>query len=117
MFPDKSQLPGFSPPFSQIPLTFLHRSHAVTVTVTRIMNDALPNGLRPNGHPDSPTTPVNNVLTASDMKIDMDIQEQESDVRHDPRPNHIENASIAPELGSPVHPGSVVPSQYTLSLY
>jgi len=112
MFPDKSQLPGFSPPFSQIPLTFLHRSHAVTVTVTRIMNDALP-----NGHPDSPTTPVNNVLTASDMKIDMDIQEQESDVRHDPRPNHIENASIAPELGSPVHPGSVVPSQYTLSLY
>ncbi|KIM84571.1 hypothetical protein PILCRDRAFT_387920 [Piloderma croceum F 1598] len=102
MFCDKSQLPGFAPPFSQIPLTFLPRSHAVTVTVTRIMNDALPNGLRPNGHPDSPTTPVNNVLSASDMKIDMDVQEQESDVRHDPRPKH---ASVAPELGSPLDPG------------
>jgi bromodomain-containing factor 1 len=63
------------------------------------MNDALPNGLRPNGHPESPTTPVNNVLSASDMKIDMDLQEQESDVRHDPRPKH---ASLAPD---PVLPG------------
>jgi len=34
---------------------------------------------------DSPTTPVSNSV-APDVKIDMDFQEQESDVRHEPLP-------------------------------
>ena len=34
---------------------------------------------------ESPTTPVSNSV-APDVKIDMDFQEQESDVRHEPLP-------------------------------
>jgi hypothetical protein len=44
------------------------------------------NGYINNSPPtDSPTTPVSNSV-APDIKIDMDFQEQESDVRHEPLP-------------------------------
>lgn len=49
---------------------------------------------------------VENAL-ASD-KIDMDIQEPESDVRHEPLPikiDKLDNASIRPEVGTPLLPG------------
>jgi bromodomain-containing factor 1 len=101
------------------------------------MNDALTNGhsplptilpngtLNPNGiQIDSPTTPVSNNLTASDIKIEMDIQEPESDVRHEPVPNKIdtlENASIAPQVGTPLHPCPSLllsyPCRYSLSFF
>jgi hypothetical protein len=43
---------------------------------------------------DDPTTPVSNAV-ASDLKIDIDLPEQESDVRHEPLPH----VAIPPEPG------------------
>lgn len=66
------------------------------------------NGLQLNGHLDSPTTPVNDNPLASSMKMSMDIQEPESDVRHEPLPvklDKLDHASIAPEVGTPLDPG------------
>lgn len=130
---DKSWTPAFVPVFPNIPLTSSRKVTLVTVTVTRIMNDALTNGLNgvdahPNGVStdqqgaavngngvqfDSPTTPISNSLTASDLKIDMDMQEPESDVRHEPLPikiDTLENASIAPQVGTPLDPGTLLSS-------
>lgn len=62
------------------------------------------NGLS-NGDASSPTTPVDHTL---DMKIHMDIQEPESDVRHEPIPIRVDvkldHASVAPEVGTPLDP-------------
>jgi bromodomain-containing factor 1 len=58
------------------------------------------NGALTNGHPLSDAI--------IDMKIDMDIQEPESDARHEPAPNKIdilEDASTAPQVGTPSDPG------------
>ncbi|KAF7982061.1 hypothetical protein HWV62_30348 [Athelia sp. TMB] len=90
------------------------------------MNDALAiptNGAAPhpdhphtngNGdldaHPDSPTTPVDHTVSAIDIKMSMDMQEPESDVRHEPIPirvDKLDHASVAPEVGTPLDPASI----------
>ncbi|TBU49725.1 Bromodomain-containing protein [Dichomitus squalens] len=84
------------------------------------MHDALSSALN-GAHtdsvsaPDSPAvdsvaTPINNSLV-SDVKIDVDYTEQESDARHEPAPlklDKLENASIVPQLGTPVDPGTCI---------
>ncbi|KAF8168327.1 hypothetical protein B0H34DRAFT_670517 [Crassisporium funariophilum] len=75
------------------------------------------NGNASYNHPspatDSPATPVS-YSAAPDVKIDMDYQEQESDVRHEPLPikaidslDKRDNASIVPQVGTPVDPSSI----------
>ncbi|KJA25957.1 hypothetical protein HYPSUDRAFT_52717 [Hypholoma sublateritium FD-334 SS-4] len=54
--------------------------NGISATITRC---ALDN--HPSPATDSPKTPVD-ILLAPDVKIDMDYQEQESDVRHEPLP-------------------------------
>ncbi|KAI0757215.1 Bromodomain-containing protein [Daedaleopsis nitida] len=57
---------------------------------------------------DSVATPVNNSLVP-DIKIDVDYQDQDSDVRHEPPPlklDTLENASIVPQISTPVDPGT-----------
>ncbi|KAH9890905.1 Bromodomain-containing protein [Cubamyces lactineus] len=85
------------------------------------MNDALSantlNGSLPDpvSAPDSPAvdsvaTPVNNSLV-SDIKIDVDFTEQESDARHEPVPpksdDKVEDASVVPQVSSPVNPDTI----------
>jgi hypothetical protein len=62
----------------------------------------------PSPAADSPATPVS--TSAADVKIDMDYQEQESDVRHEPLP--VKNLdyngdpiSNAPQVETPIDPG------------
>lgn len=72
-------------------------------------DDPLLNNSNPTHDEDSPTTPVSNITTASDLKIDMDIQEPESDARHEPLPikiDKLDHASVLPELGTPLDPGA-----------
>jgi hypothetical protein len=56
---------------------------------------------------DSPDTPVSNIIV-SDVKIAMDYQEQESDVRNEPIPikslDRSETASTIPQPGTPADP-------------
>jgi bromodomain-containing factor 1 len=61
---------------------------------------------------DSPNTPVSSFTP--DVKIDIDYNEQESDVRHEPIPikpidliAKSENASTVPQIGTPVDPESI----------
>jgi len=56
--------------------------------------------------PQSPPTPVSNV-PVSDMKIDVFVDEQESDARNEPLPPRpdLHDASIVPQRGSPADPG------------
>ncbi|CDO72429.1 hypothetical protein BN946_scf184977.g129 [Trametes cinnabarina] len=82
------------------------------------MTDALSattlNGSHPEpiSAPDSPAvdsvaTPVNNSLV-SDIKIDVDYTEQESDARHEPVPpklDRVEDASVVPQVSTPADPG------------
>ncbi|KAI0768492.1 Bromodomain-containing protein [Trametes elegans] len=81
------------------------------------MNDALSattlNGSLPDpaSAPDSPAvdsvaTPVNNSLV-SDIKIDVDYTDQESDARHEPVPTKAEDASVVPQVGTPADPDSI----------
>ncbi|KAF8898359.1 Bromodomain-containing protein [Infundibulicybe gibba] len=58
----------------------------------------------------SPSTPISTVILA-DVKIDIDHQEQESDVRHEPlplktidAPASVDDASVVPEPGTPLDP-------------
>lgn len=81
------------------------------MTVTLIMNDA-PSLLA--GHIDG-QTPVlvvggddkPNGISVAD-KIDIDSVQQESDVRHEPRPPlksaELDDASIVPQVGTPLDP-------------
>ncbi|KAI0374378.1 Bromodomain-containing protein [Pilatotrama ljubarskyi] len=72
------------------------------------------NGAHPDpvSAPDSPTvdsvaTPVNNSLV-SDIKIDVDYTEQESDARHEPVPvkaDRVDDASVVPQISTPADPG------------
>jgi bromodomain-containing factor 1 len=64
---------------------------------------------------DDPETPVD-TAAAPDVKIDMDYQEQESDVRHEPLPikdidhinkQHIDDASTVPQVTTPCDPNSI----------
>jgi len=85
-------------------LTNGHNAAAVHSNLNGLVNGAI-NGN--DAQSESPTTPVSNNLTASDAKIDMDCQEPESDVRHEPMLNKIdrsENASIVPQVGTPLDP-------------
>jgi len=76
------------------------------------------NGQHVNGHPtsnpspaaDSPDTPVS-IIAAPDVKIEIDFQEQESDVRHEPIPTKLidavdrsDTASTIPQPGTPADP-------------
>ncbi|KAI9057179.1 Bromodomain-containing protein [Trametes sanguinea] len=84
------------------------------------MTDALSattlNGSHPDpiSAPDSPAvdsvaTPVNNSLV-SDIKIDVDFTEQESDARHEPVPpklDKVEDASVVPQISTPADPDSI----------
>lgn len=100
---------------SDAPLT---NGHSTTATVPLSLNndpllkDIAYHSDNSNGaHEESPTTPVSNNLIASDVKIDMDIQEPESDVRHEPLPTAIkidklDHASVRPEIGTPMDPGA-----------
>lgn len=78
---------------------------------------------------DSPATPVSNAAVP-DVKIDIEYQEQESDVRHEPMPiksiapvdnkpavTAIDDVSTVPQIGTPVDPGSsfLFPSMPALS--
>lgn len=74
------------------------------------LNGALPD---PVSAPDSPAvdsvaTPINNSLV-SDIKIDVDFTEQESDARHEPpalpKAELLEDASVVPQVSTPVDPG------------
>ncbi|KZP32310.1 hypothetical protein FIBSPDRAFT_882662 [Athelia psychrophila] len=68
------------------------------------VNDA-DNGLV--AYASSPTTPVDHTL---DIKMSMDIQEPESDVRHEPIPirvDKLDHASVVPEVGTPLDPASI----------
>ncbi|THV05961.1 Bromodomain-containing protein [Dendrothele bispora CBS 962.96] len=58
--------------------------------------------------PRSPPTPVSNI-PVSDMKIDVDYEQQESDARSEPLPPRpdLHDASVVPQLGSPVDPNSI----------
>ncbi|KAI0670108.1 Bromodomain-containing protein [Trametes maxima] len=72
------------------------------------LNGSLPD---PVSAPDSPAvdsvaTPVNNSLV-SDIKIDVDFTEQESDARHEPVPIKAEDASVVPQVGTPADPDSI----------
>ncbi|RDB29127.1 SWR1 complex bromodomain subunit bdf1 [Hypsizygus marmoreus] len=71
---------------------------------------------------DSPATPISNI-TAPDVKIDIDYQEQESDARHEPLPiksldslDKYEDGSTIPQVGIaddpstiPIHPPNGTP--------
>ncbi|CAA7264706.1 unnamed protein product [Cyclocybe aegerita] len=66
-----------------------------------------------NAHNDSPATPVS-TTAAPDVKIDMDYQEQESDVRHEPLPikpfapfDKRNTDSLAPQVGTPIDPSTI----------
>ncbi|KAF8203282.1 bromodomain-containing protein [Pholiota molesta] len=68
---------------------------------------------RPSPATDSPQTPADNAHVP-DVKIDMDYQEQESDVRHEPLPikpidrlDKLDNASTAPQVGTPLDPSTL----------
>ncbi|EIW64876.1 Bromodomain-containing protein [Trametes versicolor FP-101664 SS1] len=76
------------------------------------LNGALPD---PVSAPDSPAvdsvaTPINNSLV-SDIKIDVDFTEQESDARHEPpalpKAEQLEDASVVPQVSTPVDPDSI----------
>ncbi|KAI0639197.1 Bromodomain-containing protein [Trametes polyzona] len=79
------------------------------------LNGALPgpDPVSPSA-PDSPAvdsvaTPVNNSLV-SDIKIDVDYTEQESDARHEPVPpkaEKLEDASVVPQVSTPADPDSI----------
>lgn len=85
------------------------------------MTDApLTNGIHLNGHsvtssppaatqpPDSPATPVDD-STSPHIKIDVDYNEAESDLRHEPIPvkvDQLRSASTVPQVGSPVDPST-----------
>ncbi|KAH9853195.1 Bromodomain-containing protein [Lenzites betulinus] len=85
------------------------------------MTDALSTTNLNAAHPDAPSapdspavdsvaTPVNNSLV-SDIKIDVDFTEQESDARHEPVPpkaEKAEDASVVPQAGTPVDPGEFI---------
>jgi hypothetical protein len=74
---------------------------------TTINNHSLHN--LPSPATDSPVTPVD-ASVAPDVKIDMDYNEQESDVRHEPLPvKHVEDTlSVSPQVGTPVDPGKYI---------
>ncbi len=63
---------------------------------------------------DSPATPIDN-STTTDIKIDVEYTERESDVRHEPvamkldvkSDTPVEDASVLPQVGTPVDPGEV----------
>ncbi|KAF9480452.1 Bromodomain-containing protein [Pholiota conissans] len=63
-----------------------------------------------SGLNDSPQTPVDS-LHVPDVKIDMDYQEQESDVRHEPLPikpiAHHDKLAHASAVGAPIDPSTV----------
>lgn len=65
----------------------LHDDEAVVDVVLNGVDSEKPNGANGVDSPnvDSPTTPVSS-SAIPDVKIDIDYQEQESDVRHEPIP-------------------------------
>ncbi|KAG5648164.1 hypothetical protein DXG03_006118 [Asterophora parasitica] len=60
----------------------------------------------PSPAAESPATPISNMV-APDVKIDIDYQEQESDVRHEPLPVKELASSIIPQLGTPPDPSTL----------
>ncbi|KAI8995316.1 Bromodomain-containing protein [Trametes punicea] len=85
-------------------------------TMTDALSVTTLNGSHPDlvSAPDSPAvdsvaTPVNNSLV-SDVKIDVDYTEQESDARHEPVPpklGKVEDASVVPQVSTPADPDSI----------
>ncbi|KAI0824137.1 Bromodomain-containing protein [Trametes gibbosa] len=78
---------------------------------TTTLNGAHPDPLSAPDSPavDSVATPVNNSLV-SDIKIDADFTEQESDARHEPVVSNVqrpEDASIVPQVSTPPDPDSI----------
>lgn len=71
--------------------------------------------LHPSPATDSPATPVD-ASVAPDVKIDMDYNEQEDDVRHEPLPvKHVDDtASVGPQVGTPIEPGKFFYSPFKL---
>lgn len=72
----------------------------------------MPDALLSNGHDlsvpdspaiDSPATPVDAINNDNDIKID-DHDHEESDVRHDPFPLKLDNASTVPQIATPIDP-------------
>ncbi|KAH9950519.1 hypothetical protein B0H21DRAFT_881323 [Amylocystis lapponica] len=56
---------------------------------------------------DSPATPVDN-SPAAEVKIDVDFDEQESDVRHEPVTMKVTDASsVLPQVGTPADPATI----------
>ncbi|CAL1696537.1 unnamed protein product [Somion occarium] len=80
------------------------------------MTGALTNGFLNGDHivnaPDSPATPIDD-STIADIKIDVDAPAADSDLRHEPVSMKIDgieqlrDASIVPELETPVDPASI----------
>ncbi|KAF8971566.1 Bromodomain-containing protein [Flammula alnicola] len=77
----------------------------------KVFQNALDN--HPSPATDSPATPID-IALAPDVKIDMDYQEQESDVRHEPLPikaidhlDKLDNASTVPQVGTPLDPSAI----------
>lgn len=74
---------------------------------------------------DDPETPVD-TAAAPDVKIDMDYQEQESDVRHEPLPikdidhinkQHTDDASTVPQVTTPCDPSPSLFLPFPLPAY
>ncbi|KAF5368460.1 hypothetical protein D9758_002376 [Tetrapyrgos nigripes] len=88
-----------APQTSHVPVV-LNGDHTPTTVVNGIDD--------PADSPHSPPTPISND-TAVDMKIDVEFQEQESDARSEPLPPRPDqhDASVIPEVGSPVDPDSI----------
>lgn len=98
-------------PKSHLPLRHPRDRHASPTMLDASLSSG-PQHINGNATPDSPAvdspaTPVDN-NAADDVKIDLDFDEHESDVRHEPVTLKVTDASsVLPQVGTPVDPGEI----------